>query len=441
MGLLSPVASTIGGVTASSSENPPVPPAAPATMTEISADEMRRLQLRAQGLLGADGRRGGMPGLLSRLGAVQLDTISVLARSHELVPYARLGAIGRDRVETAYWGLPESPVTTFEYWCHAACVLPIEDWPFYEFRRRAFRDREYRWHRVPEHAVTQVLDRLKAEGPLTATELGGARAGGPWWDWSEMKIAVEWLLDIGEVACVRRTGWRRVYDLAERTVPAGLAGRRPGDAECIAHLAGIAGRALGVATRADLIEFLRLRRPHAALLDELLADGAAGLLPVTIAGPGRNGARTAAWADPAALATPPRGRHRTTLLSPFDSLVWDRKRTSRVFGLEHRLEAYVPKERRVHGYFAMPLLAGGELIGRVDPARNGRTLIARRVSFEPGRVGTPGRAQSAVTALRDALWEAAGWVGCDDVRVEIVDPPGLLHAVRRAMPLGPADVR
>jgi uncharacterized protein YcaQ len=441
MGLLSPVASTIGGVTASSSENPPVPPPAPAPMTEIPADEMRRLQLRAQGLLGADGRRGGMPGLLSRLGAVQLDTISVLARSHELVPYARLGAIGRDRVETAYWGLPESPVTTFEYWCHAACVLPIEDWPFYEFRRRAFRDREYRWHRVPEHAVTQVLDRLKAEGPLTATELGGARAGGPWWDWSEMKIAVEWLLDIGEVACVRRTGWRRVYDLAERTVPAGLGGRRPDDAECIAHLAGIAGRALGVATRADLIEFLRLRRPHATLLDELLTDGAAGLLPVTIAGPGRNGARTAAWADPAALATPPRGRHRTTLLSPFDSLVWDRKRTSRVFGLEHRLEAYVPKERRVHGYFAMPLLAGGELIGRVDPARNGRTLVARRVSFEPGRVGTPGRAEAAVTALRDALWEAAGWVGCDDVQVEIVDPPGLLQAVRRAMPLGPADVR
>jgi uncharacterized protein YcaQ len=104
-----------------------------------------------------------------------------------------------------------------------------------------------------------------------------------------------------------------------------------------------------------------------------------------------------------------------------------------VFGFDHRLEAYVPKDKRVHGYFAMPLLSGGRLIGRVDPAREGGTLIARRVSFEPPSVRTPARTQAAVTALHDALWEAAGWVGCHDVRVEIVDPPELAAAVRNGI--------
>ena len=118
-----------------------------------------------------------------------------------------------------------------------------------------------------------------------------------------------------------------------------------------------------------------------------------------------------AWADPAALASPPRGRHRTTLLSPFDSLVWDRPRTERIFGFTHRLEAYVPKPKRVHGYFAMPLLAGGRLLGRVDPAREGRTLVARQVSLQ-----TP----KAVEPMAQALAEAADWVGCTEVRVELV---------------------
>jgi uncharacterized protein YcaQ len=109
------------------------------------------------------------------------------------------------------------------------------------------------------------------------------------------------------------------------------------------------------------------------------------------------------------LATEPRGRHRTTLLSPFDSLVWDRSRTERIFGLSHRLEAYTPREKRVHGYFAMPLLAGGRLVGRVDPAREGRTLIARQLSVDSAR---------HLPALAQALREAASWVGCTDVRVE-----------------------
>ena len=353
--------------------------------------------------------------MMQRLGAVQLDTISVLARSHELVAYSRLGPVPREKIELAYWH-PRKPAA-FEYWAHAACILPMQQWPSFAIRRRAFRARGLRWHEVPEHACAEVLARLRADGPLTATQLGGAKAGGEWWDWSDVKIAVEWLLDIGDVVCVRRTGWRRVYDLPERVIPAEYLGTEPSDSECLARLAGVAARALGIVTRADLIDFHRLQslgpagKAKADQIGKAAAD--AGLIPVTVRGAGRNGPVTAAWADPAALEQVPRGRHRITLLSPFDSLVWDRKRTQRMFGFSHSLEAYVPAHKRVHGYFAMPLLAGGRLAGRVDPARSGRTLIARRVSL--------GRA-SAAEPMAQALREAAVWVGCDEVRLGVVKP-------------------
>jgi uncharacterized protein len=378
----------------------------------LTADDVRRLTLRAQGFLGGHGRRGGVAGMLHRLGAVQLDTISVLARSHELVAYARLGPVPREKVEQAYWH-PRKPAA-FEYWAHAACILPLEQWPTFAIRRRAFRARGVRWHKVPEYACAEVLTRLRAEGPLTATQLGGAKSGGEWWDWSDVKIAVEWLLDIGDVVCVRRTGWRRVYDLPERVVPAEHLGTEPSDEECLAKMAGIAARALGVVTQPDLIDFHRLQRltgTGQTRTDQLdKAAAAAGLVPVTLEGRGPAGI---GWADPAALEDVPRGRHRTTLLSPFDSLVWDRKRTHRMFGFSHSLEAYVPAHKRVHGYFAMPLLAGGRLVGRVDPTRNGRTLVARRVSLERA---------SAAEPMAQALREAASWVGCDDVQLGVIEP-------------------
>jgi uncharacterized protein YcaQ len=202
-----------------------------------------------------------------------------------------------------------------------------------------------------------------------------------------------------------------VYDLAERAIPAPLLDQDPSDAHCLTRLVARAGRALGVATRADLADYYRIR-------GDQVEPEAAGLVPVRV-----RGWRQDAWADPGALAEPVRGRHATTLLSPFDSLVWDRARTSRVFGFDHRLEAYVPKAKRVHGYFAMPILDGGRLIGRVDPAREGRTLVARQVSFESWAVRTAARTEKSVSALSTALWQAAAWVGCDALRVERMDPP------------------
>lgn len=365
--------------------------------------------------------------MLDRLGAVQLDTISVLARSHELVAYARLGAIGRERIDAAYWG----DGGTFEYWAHAACVLPVSEWPTFAFRRRAFRRRGWRWHHVSKAVCRRVLDRLRRDGALTTKELGGAKAGGDWWQWSDQKIAIEWLLDIGEVVCARRVGWRRVYDLPERALARSLLTDEPEDRDCLIRLVGQAGRALGVATRADLADYYRLKREE---VDEVLEES--GLVPVQVAG-----WTEPAWADPAALAEPIRGRHVTTLLSPFDSMVWDRKRTSRVFGFEHRLEAYVPKAARVHGYFSMPLLAGGRLLGRVDPAREKGALVARQVVFEPAAVATPAQAEDALAQLRAALWQAAGWVGLTDVRIDAVSPRRLTEAARRAARLTLADIR
>ncbi|MFC5667943.1 winged helix-turn-helix domain-containing protein [Kitasatospora misakiensis] len=388
----------------------------PAPVATLGADDARRIALRAQGLLGAPDRRGGVRGVLRRLGAVQLDTISVLARSHELVPYARLGAVGRPAIETAYWGSGAS----FEYWSHAACVLPVEEWPLFAFRRRRYRAKAHVWGKQADAATYRsVLDKLRAEGPLTSTELGGAKKTADWWDWSDTKIAVERALAFGDVVCTERRSWKRVYALAEQAIPADLFAAEPDDAECLRTLVAQSGAALGVATRADLADYHRLRVDQ---LDAVLADS--GLVPVEVAGWGPNGAPGAAWADPAALAATPRGRHRSTLLSPFDSLIWDRPRTERIFGMLHRLEAYTPKHKRVHGYFAMPLLTGGRLVGRVDPAREGRTLVARQISLDSPR---------HVEALADALREAAGWVGCDSVRVEALQDESLRPALERLL--------
>jgi len=392
---------------------------------QLTADEVRRVTLYAQGFLGAGAKRGGVAGVLRRVSAVQLDTISVLARSHELVAYARLGPVGRAAVEEAYW--PSRTPATFEYWAHAACILPLADWPYYAWRRRAIAARGQRWHKVSEEACERVLGRLRDEGPLTATQLGGAKAGGPWWDWSEVKIAAEWLLDTGRAVCVRRTGWRRIYDLPERVIPADLRGLEPTDDECLSYLVGTVSRALGVATYADYMEYQRLNGYGLQLRDTARLDGAAaaaGLVPVTVHG-GKQPVR--AWADPVALAwlaAGGRGTHRTALLSPFDSLIWDRKRVLRMFGYRHLFEPYVPKEKRERGYFTMPLLAGGQIAGWADPARDGKTLVARNVFVEK---------PAAVAPMARALMEAAQWAGCSNVVAERVQPAPLAQPLAAAL--------
>jgi uncharacterized protein YcaQ len=387
-------------------------------VNELSGTEARMLALHAQGFVGAPD--DDVRAMLQRVGAVQLDTISVLARSHELVAYARLGPIGRAAIEETYWG---RPARAFEALAHAMCILPIELWPHFAARRRRSA-RGVHPRRPPEdRAMREVLAELEARGPLTATDLGGSRSKAPrpenvWWHWSAEKIALERLLAIGTVVCVDRRAWKRVYDLTERAVPARLRERNEDDATCHATLVGLAADRLGVGTLADLRGYFG----GMSLPEAQAAIERAGLTPVRVVGwEGK------AWASRRALRAlsngAVRGANRTTLLSPFDSLIWDRQRTARIFEFTHKFEAYVPAPDRVHGYFVMPVLAGGKLVGRVDPGRTGTTLVAKRVSGEP----------AAAKQIARALVEAARWVGCDDVTVTEARPAPFKAALRTAL--------
>lgn len=292
-------------------------------------------------------------------------------------------------------------------------MVPLEDWPAYSFQRRARLAKGRRWHILEDHekSCDEVRARLRAEGPLTANELGGAKRGGPWWDWSEIKIAAEWLLDIGELVCRERRGFQRVYDLAERAVPAELLAREWSDEECAVRLTAAAGRSLGVGTEADLAVYHGMAR---ALVRHALPS--TELIEVAV-----EGWKQPAFADPVALgALGTRARGRSVLLSPFDSLLWYRDRVERLFGVRHRLEAYTPKEKRIFGYFAMPVLAGTRLVGLVDPGRRGNVLVAKQVMLL-----RPNASRSVATALR----EAASWVGCTEVLVERLEP----EAARRGL--------
>lgn len=377
------------------------------TAAHATAVALTAQGLTAQGL--ADPAPADVDEVLAQLRAIQLDTIAVLARTHELVPYSRLGAVGRSVVEDAYWA--GSPARTFEYWAHALCVIPVADWPYFAFRRRQSAAEQARRSSVPTSVVAEVRARL-ADGPVTVTDLGGAKAGPGWFNQSAAKIAVERLYWTGEVACVTRTGWKRVYDLAERVLPASVAGDAT-DEDCYGHLVTHAGAALGVATRKDLADYhkLRLRDVDTGLVRS-------PLVPVTV-----HGWDEPAWADPGALRradTTPTSR--TTLLSPFDSLIWERRRMHRLFGVSMLFEAYRPKEDRKHGYYTMPLLVAGRIAGHVDPTREGATLVARSAVLHKA---------DDLPALVLALREAAAWVGCTQVRVEQAQPRSIMSALHR----------
>lgn len=394
-------------------------------MLEVAPDDARRVALWSVGLLSsqptpAQARSASVErqeqmvlGLLDRLGAVQLDTISVLARSHELVAYARLGGVRRRAVEQAYWG-----GEAFEYWSHAACILPVESWPLFAFRRRHYRAKGERWHGRPRQDLRALKDRIRRDGPVTTSDVGGAKRGADWWEWSDSKIALESLLDLGELVVSRRVGWRREYDLPERVVPSELLHDDLTDDECASALVEAGARLMGIGTAAEIADVHRLPtsavRAHAE---------SAGLVPVRVRGWG------AAWAHPRALSWldgRSRDRHRTTMLSPFDPLVWHRDRVERIFGMRHRIEAYTPAPQREHGYFAMPVLHRGRLIARVDPKRDGSVLRAQRITLES-------TSDDAVVGTARALAEAASWVGSASVVIGEVRPARAARALRSAL--------
>ncbi len=394
-------------------------------MLSVDPSDARRIALWSAGLMSgvptpsqaasaSTGRQVAIVAdMLRRLGAVQLDTISVLARSHELIAYARFGSVTRPAIEGAYWG-----GDAFEYWSHAACILPMESWPLFAFRRREYLAKGARWHGPPRHDLADLRAVLRERGAITTADIGGAKSGSDWWQWSDAKIALEWLLDSGEVVVSRREGWRRTYQLAESVVPGSLLADERTDDECRAALVEAGGRLMGIGTASDIADVHRI-----AVADVARHAEAVGLVPVSVRG------WPAAWAHPRALAWLEEGgrdRHRTTLLSPFDPLVWHRDRAERIFGMRHRIEAYTPAARRVHGYFAMPVLHRGRLVARVDPKREGRTLVARRVTLESS---TP----AAIEGTARAMVEAASWVGSARIVVQEVVPTSAARAVKAAI--------
>jgi len=385
-------------------------------MLTLSPGEARRIALTAQGFNGID-RDGGVDAACVRrtirhLGLLQIDSVNVLVRAHYLPLFSRLGSYQRpilDQVSV------ERPRRFFEYWGHEASLLPVEAHPLFRWRMERARGGQGIWQRLTPFASDRrgeadaLLARIASDGPLAASDVSGAVQGKGMWEWSEAKHALEWLFWSGLVAAThRRSSFERVYDLPERVLPAAvLAQPTPSPRDAQRDLLAHAARALGVATAGDLRDYHRLPAGEvAALLAELVEAGT--ITPVQVRG----------WRQPAFLhrdAVAGRRLGGGVLLSPFDPLVWRRERTERLFNFRYRLEIYTPADQREHGYYVLPFLLDGALVGRVDlkADRAARRLLVQQASLEPD---APPHAAAALWA---ELQRMANWLELD-----AVDPQG-----------------
>ncbi len=384
----------------------------------VSQKQAKRAILSAQGLLSIPAEGSSLKAAVDQLGAVQLDTISVLARSHELVAHARHRGLSRAEIEATYW----NGDSHFEYWSHAACILPIDRWPMFSFRRRASASKDL-WNGVTKKSINQIKKRLATEGGLTTTELGGGRKSSDWWDWSETKSTVEWLLATGDVTCTKRVGWRRVYSLSEDAIPEKYFYDLPDD-EAIYQLLLDGTRSQGVASMNDILDVHRLKKPNKTSTRNL--DATTKAWRRFIENPEIVSLKIPGWADTyyafkSAIENQSKNlANNSVLLSPFDSLVWHRPRLEEVFGMEYRIEAYTPKAKRYYGYFAMPVLVGDEIVARVDPKRNGKTLTINRLVFESDKPS-----EKHIAGVAKAILRAASWVNCDQIEIAEVIPKTL----------------
>lgn len=393
----------------------------------LRTSEARRIALRAQGF--ADPRPTGRVDrrhfrrVLDRVGLVQIDSVNVLTRSHELPFLARLGPFPRPALARWLWGSGEM----FEYWGHEASLLPVD------------RHRLLRWRMARDHAwggvvqagrsspalLQQVFDAVLERGPVTLGELGDVLGDavqrapaqpGTMWNWSPAKKAVEWLFWNGDVSALRNPAtFERSYAAPVRVVGAtALAATAPSADDAQKELLLLAARAHGVGTARSLADYYRLNLPRARRqLSELADDGA--LRRVSVEG----------WRHPAFLhpdSQLPRWVRASALLSPFDSLIWERHRTEELFGFRYRIEIYTPAPQRIHGYYVLPFLHDGALTARVDLKADRATgqLLVRGAYGEAGI-----DLDRESTALRIRLDELAGFLGLTDL---VVEPRGDLAA-------------
>ncbi len=383
-------------------------------MTEhISPAAARRIALAAQGFgrtpPAAPGRRH-VRDLVRKLGVVQIDSVNVVARTHYLPGFSRLGPYPREALEAEAWGRRRG---LFEYWGHEASLLPVESQPLLRWRMARARAGEGIWGGVARFGrerrayIDEVLKEIERRGPVTGGDFAEGPRGAPgWWSWSDGKRALEWLFWAGLITTKTRRGFERVYDLTERALPrAVVEAPTPDEADAQRELVRIAARALGVATEADLRDYFRL--PLADARARIAELGEAGeLAPVQVRDWGRS-----AWLWPAARR--PRKVRVDALLSPFDNLIWTRDRTERLFGTRVRLEIYTPAHKRTHGYYVLPFLEDEAITARVDlkADRQAGVLRVQAAWREPDATPeTPAR-------LAGELRRLAAWLRLDGVEV------------------------
>jgi uncharacterized protein YcaQ len=377
---------------------------------EISRRDARRIALAAQGF--TDPRPGGridrrhFRRVLDRLATVQIDSVNVVTRSHELVFFSRLGAYDTDALTRWLWSSKE----VFEYWGHEASLHPVERQPLLRWRMAE----DHAWGGVSRSAadnpamVTAALAEIAARGPVGMGDLEVHKAAprtaeSGWWGWGDGKRVVEHLFWAGDVTAVRRNGFARHYLLPDRWFPPDLLARpTPATEQAQRELLLVAARAHGVGTARDLADYYRLNIPRSGpLLEGLVADGL--LLPARV-----EGVRRRAYLHPEARW--PRRRLRArALLSPFDSLIWERQRTDELWGMHYRLEIYTPAPKRVHGYYVLPFLLGEALVGRVD-LKADRQAGLLRVRAAWAEDGVADR-DDVATELAAELGAMAAWLG------------------------------
>jgi len=431
----------------------------------LSIDEARGLALAAQGLFDplpsvASGVAGALSAVTSadveavieRLGVVQIDTISVVQRSQYLVLWSRLGAYDPALLDHLLY--PQRSV--FEYWSHAASIIPMRDYPYY--RREMLRWRDHIWAELrawTEHnpdVMRQTTDAIRERGPLASADLESApdaRRASPW-DWygpKESRRALEALWTMGDIMIHSRRAGQKLYDVRERVLAEALGAAIPADdtlpshQETLRHFTLRTVRALGVVTPGWLWDYFRMgwvyrttlldgaenpqranRRASAqAALEHLAREG--HVVPATVAGlaePVYVARERLADLDRLRSGAAPT---RTTLLSPFDSLIWDRARARALFGYEVAFEAYIVPEKRRYGYYSLAILHQGRLAGRLDPKmeRRERRLTVRAAYLEPGVAPD----DALLDGLAGALHELARFLGADAIAIERGEPAEL----------------
>lgn len=392
----------------------------------VSPALARRIALAAQGfgrpLPGSPGTRQ-VAGVVDRLGLLQIDSVNVFERSHYLPAFSRIGDYDRallDRLTTGRRG------RMVESWAHQAAFIPRELWPLFEFRRQEFRSAGSEWGGwlVENRELADwLLAELAANGPMRASDIehDANERRGPWWGWSDVKRTLEWMFRVGEVVCVERRRFERVYALPEQVLAPELLREPPAEADAVRELVGRAGAALGIATEADLADYWRMKR---APVREAIRDleDAGELVPVEVPGWSNGGRPAPAWVHRDARR--PRRIEAAAVLSPFDPLVWFRPRTERLFDFHYRIEIYTPEPDRKFGYYSLPVLVDDDVVGRVDLKSDRKAGVLRVQSAW----SEPGAPVETAARLVPVLWRAAAWQGLDSI--EVADRGDLAPALR-----------